>query len=75
MKEGIRDGSIVSCDPKLAIFVVLGAIHWVPKWFTLKGSWSDAQVAAAISEMLDRMLSTNPSKRLADNVADLSASE
>lgn len=75
VKEGIRDGSIVSCDPKLAIFVVLGAIHWVPKWFTLKGSWSGAQVAVAIGEMLDRMLSTNPSKRLADNVADLSASE
>jgi TetR/AcrR family transcriptional regulator len=71
VKEGIRDGSIVPCDPKLTIFVMLGAIHWVPKWFTLKGSWTDAQVAAAISAMLDRMLSTNPPKRLADNIADL----
>ncbi len=69
--EGIRDGSIVPCDPKLAVFVILGAIHWVPKWFSLKGPWTDAQVAMAISEMLDRMLSTSPAKRLADNVAEV----
>ena len=71
VKEGIGDGSIVSCDPKLAVFVVLGAIHWVPKWFSLKGPWSDAQVSIAISQMLDRMLSTIPAKRLADSVGDI----
>lgn len=75
VKEGIRDGSIVPCDPKLAIFVMLGAVQWVPKWFTLKGAWTDAQVAAAISEMLDRMLSTSPAKQLTDNVADLPVTE
>lgn len=71
VKDGIRDGSIVPCDPKLAIFVILGAIHWVPKWFTLQGPWTDAQVATAVSEMLDRMLSSSPAKRLTGNVADL----
>ena len=71
VKEGIRDGSIVSCDPKLAVFVLLGAIHWVPKWFSLKGPWSDAQVATAISEMLDRMLSTTPAKRLAEDIGGI----
>jgi TetR/AcrR family transcriptional regulator len=71
VEEGMRDGSIVSCDPKLAVFVLLGAIHWVPKWFSLKGPWTDAQVSMAISEMLDRMLSTSPAKRLAENVADI----
>ena len=75
VKEGIRDGSIVPCDPKLAVFVMLGAIHWVPKWFSLKGPWTDAQVAMAISGMLDRMLSTSPAKRLADSVTDLPLSE
>ena len=71
VKEGISDGSIVSCDPKLAVFVVLGAIHWVPKWFSLKGPWSDAQVSIAISQMLDRMLSTSPAQKLAENVGDI----
>jgi TetR/AcrR family transcriptional regulator len=71
VKDGIRDGSIVPCDPKLAVFVVLGAIHWVPKWFSLKGPWTDAQVAVAISAILDRMLSTSPVQRLAESVGDI----
>jgi TetR/AcrR family transcriptional regulator len=73
VKEGIRDGSIVPCDPKLTVFVLLGAVHWVPKWFTLKGAWTDAQVSAAIGELLDRMLSTSPALRLTENVAALPA--
>jgi TetR/AcrR family transcriptional regulator len=75
VKEGIRDGSIVPCDPKLAVFVLLGSIHWVSKWFSLKGPWTDAQVAVAISQMIDRMLSTNPAKRLPDSVGDIVVTE
>lgn len=73
VKEGIRDGSIVPCDPKLAVFVLLGAVHWVHKWFSLKGPWTDAQVAEAVSQLIDRMLSTNPAKRLPDSVSDIAA--
>ena len=75
VKEGIGDGSIVACDPKLTIFLMLGAINWVPKWFTPKGPWSNAQVAKGISDMLDRMLSTNPVGSLADGVADIQAAK
>jgi TetR/AcrR family transcriptional regulator len=75
VKEGIRDGSIVPCDPKLAVFVLLGAVHWVSKWFSLKGPWTDAQVAEAISQMIDRMLSTNPAKRLPGSVGNIVAPE
>lgn len=70
-REGIRDGSIAPCDPKLAIFVMLGAIHWAPKWFSLKGPWSATQVAAAVGEMLDRMISTTPAKTMTENVSAL----
>ncbi len=68
VKEGIRDGSIVPCDPKLAIFLMLGAVNWVPKWFSRKGSWTNLQVAQAAAEMLDRMLSTAPSANVTDDV-------
>jgi TetR/AcrR family transcriptional regulator len=71
VKEGIHDGSIVACNPKLAVFVMLGAVHWVPRWFSLQGPWTDAQVAAAIGQMLDRMLSTSPAKRLAEDVGEI----
>jgi AcrR family transcriptional regulator len=32
VREGIADGSVAPCDPKLAVFVILGAMNWVPKW-------------------------------------------
>jgi TetR/AcrR family transcriptional regulator len=75
VREGIGDGSIVDCDPKLTIFLMLGAINWVPKWFTPKGPWSNAQVAKGITEMLDRMLSTSPAASLAGSVGEIHATE
>jgi TetR/AcrR family transcriptional regulator len=69
--EGIEDGSIVPCNPKLAVFALLGAVNWVPKWFSRHGSWSHHQTAAAITEMLDRMLSTEPSPALVEDVGAL----
>lgn len=75
VRDGIRDGSIAPCDPKLAIFVMLGAVHWVQKWFSLDGPWGDTQVAAAVGEMLDRMISATPVKRLTENVAALTVAK
>lgn len=71
VREGIRDGSIVPCDPKLVIFLMLGAVHWVPKWFSSSGAWTHAQVAKGITDMLDRMLSTTPAERTAEDIADI----
>jgi TetR/AcrR family transcriptional regulator len=68
VREGIRDGSIVRCDPKLAVFLLLGAVNWIPKWFLQKGSWTNHQLAKAVTDMLDRMLSTNPCLELVDDV-------
>ena len=33
VEQGIADGSIVSTNPKLAVFMLLGAVHWVTKWY------------------------------------------
>ena len=46
VKEGIEDGSVVPCDPKLAIFVILGAMNWVAKWFKPSGAWKPQQIHA-----------------------------
>jgi TetR/AcrR family transcriptional regulator len=57
IREGIADGSIAPCDPKLAVFTMLGAINWVPKWFRQSGEWSADAVSVALTDMLDRMVS------------------
>jgi TetR/AcrR family transcriptional regulator len=60
IREGIADGSIVPCDPKLAVFTILGAVHWVSKWFNPSGAWSADAVAKQLTDLLDRMVSTTP---------------
>jgi TetR/AcrR family transcriptional regulator len=60
VEEGIADGSIVPCSPKLVIFAAMGMVNWVQKWFEPGQAWSGAQVAHAITEMLERALSSTP---------------
>jgi TetR/AcrR family transcriptional regulator len=71
VKEGIDDGSVVPCDPKLAIFVILGALNWVPKWFKPSGVWKPEQVTLALSQIFERVVSSAPAAALARDVGDL----
>lgn len=71
VREGIDDGSIVPCDPKLAIFTVWGAVNSVPKWFSPQGKWSAEQLAQAIADMTCRALAKSPLAALAPDVASI----
>lgn len=71
--EGIADGSVVPCDPKLVIFVILGAMNWVPKWFKSNGAWKSDQLNAALAEMFERLISSRPSAAMVCDVAELPA--
>ena len=73
--EGIADGSIVACNPKLAVFMMMGALNWGRKWFRPNGSWSGVQIAHALTEMLERALSTHPSAALIEDPADAEPKE
>ena len=71
VKEGIEDGSVVPCDPKLAIFVILGAMNWVPKWFKPSGAWKPEQLTVALSQIFERAISSSPASALPRDVGDL----
>ena len=68
VREGQADGSIVPCDPKLAVFTILGAVHWVSKWFNQSGAWSADQVSTALTDLLDRMVSATPAAALPTDI-------
>jgi TetR/AcrR family transcriptional regulator len=74
VREGIKDGSIVPCDPKLVVLTMLGAMNWVPRWFHHGGGWSEEQLADAMTEILDRAISTQPVRALSQRVGDAPAS-
>lgn len=71
---GILDGSVAPCNPKLAVFAALGAMNWVQKWYVAGGAWSGEQVAVALVQMIERMLSAHPVAALNVDPALLPAS-
>ncbi|MFI5015939.1 MAG: TetR/AcrR family transcriptional regulator [Hyphomicrobiales bacterium] len=75
VREGIADKSIVPCDPKLAIFAILGALNWVPKWFKPGGAWKPRQLTAALTQIFERALSTSPVAAMASDVGAIVAED
>lgn len=37
IREGIADGSIAPCDPKLAAYFLFGTLNWIAQWYDEKG--------------------------------------
>jgi TetR/AcrR family transcriptional regulator len=62
--EGIRDGSIVPCNEKLAVFSALGTLNWVRKWYSPGGEWTGPQIAQALAQMIERGLARKPAASL-----------
>lgn len=60
VREGIEDGSITPCDPKLAVFVLVGAMNWMSRWYKPGGEWSGRETAEGMSAMLARSIAAAP---------------
>ena len=52
IEEGIEDGSIAPCNPKLAAFAAAGAINWIGTWYTPSGDLSGEEIALGFSRLL-----------------------
>jgi TetR/AcrR family transcriptional regulator len=61
---GVADGSIVAIDPKLAVFMLLGAVHWVTKWYSPDGPWAPDDASKALIELATRGLAARPARAL-----------
>ncbi|MGE4481949.1 TetR/AcrR family transcriptional regulator [Acidocella sp.] len=60
VRDGVADGSLSPCDPKLAIFTVLGAINWITRWYKPNGELPPEQIAHSITQQLLRGLASAP---------------
>jgi AcrR family transcriptional regulator len=47
IREGMQDGSIQACDPKMTAFALAGALNWIAHWYREDQSMTGAQIAAA----------------------------
>jgi len=56
IQEGIADGSISACDPKLAAFSIAGALNWICIWYEPNGPLSAEEIATQFARTLTQGL-------------------
>ena len=55
--EGVAEGSIQPCDPKMTAFVIAGALSWIGRWYQPGGEYTAEQVAQqCIATLCDGVL-------------------
>ncbi|WP_326537419.1 TetR/AcrR family transcriptional regulator [Pseudorhodoferax sp.] len=60
VERGVRDGSMRKVDPKVAVFTFMGAINWLPRWYSPEGRLSPEQIAISMTDILLAGLVTQP---------------
>ena len=43
--QGVEEGSLAPCDPKMTAFVIGGALSWIGRWYQPGGEYSPEEVA------------------------------
>ena len=46
--DGVADGSIAACNPKIAAFTLFGALHWMTSWYRSDGELGPDELATQI---------------------------
>lgn len=60
IREGIEDGSIEPCDPKMTAFALAGALNWIAHWYRGNQALSPAEVAEAFVKLFETGLRPRP---------------
>jgi AcrR family transcriptional regulator len=56
IQEGIEDGSIALCDPKIAAFAIAGAVNWICMWYEPRGPLTAEEIASQFARTLTQGL-------------------
>ena len=43
--QGVEEGSVAPCDPKMTAFVIAGALSWIARWYQPGGAYSPEEIA------------------------------
>ncbi len=79
IREGVQDGSIQPCDPKMTAFALAGSLNWIAHWYKENQSMTPDEIADAFITVFDNGLQPRASvageppgaQRLAGNGAAL----
>jgi AcrR family transcriptional regulator len=67
--DGIADGSIKPCDPKMTAFAIAGSLNWIGHWFQPDGAMSAAAIASEFTDRLTDGLAARSEKKTGSTVA------
>ncbi len=56
IQEGIEQGLFEPIDVKMAAYVVLGALNWIPSWYNPRGALSKEEIGRIFADYLVRGL-------------------
>jgi len=65
INDGIADGSIKPCDPKLSAFAIAGSLNWIGHWFQRGGALSAEAIAREFAARLTEGLAAKRTKKQA----------
>jgi len=55
--QGVEEGSLAPCDPKMSAFVIAGALSWIGRWYQPGGDYTPEQIAQqCIATLCDGVL-------------------
>ena len=50
--QGVQEGALAPCDPKITAFAIAGALSWIGRWYQPEGEYSAEEVADQCVETL-----------------------
>ena len=64
--QGVEEGSIAPCDPKIMAFVIAGALSWIGRWYQSDGAYSAEEVIEqCLAALLGGVLTRPPAPKRA----------
>src|SRR5579863_2495634 len=69
VQEGIDDGSITPCDPKIAAFSIAGALNWICHWYEPEGALSAEEIASQFARTLTQGLVHRKRQRISARIS------
>jgi AcrR family transcriptional regulator len=56
IRDGVQDGSIHPCDPKMTAFALAGSLNWIAHWYRENQSMTGAEIADAFVTVFENGL-------------------
>lgn len=61
--QGVEDGFLAPCNPRITAFAIAGALSWIGRWYRADGPDTPEQIASQTIDVLLRGLLAEPAPR------------